>query len=238
MERYERKVLAGFAAVVAVAERDREHFRTAYGLSNVSVIPTGVDLDYFCYAPTPALADSQGGTLVYTASMDSMANIDAVEFFMDEVWPIVARSRAGAKLLVVGKNPPASLVERAKARGLNWAFTGFVDDVRPYVHGAHVYVIPLRVGGGTRIKVYEAMAMGCPVVSTAVGVEGLPVEHEHHFLKADRPENMAAAILSLLANPRERLRLSQQARRFVEEKMSARRTAQAFERVCEQVLRS
>jgi glycosyltransferase involved in cell wall biosynthesis len=128
-------------------------------------------------------------------------------------------------------------VERAKERGLNWEFTGFVDDVRPYARRAHVYVIPLRVGGGTRIKVYEAMALGCPVVSTRIGVEGLPVEDGRQFLAADGPGDMASAILSLLEQNDERRRLSAAARRFVEERVSTASAAKVFEQICQQALR-
>ena len=236
MARYERDLLPRFDAVVAVAERDREHFRMAYGAHNVSVIPTGVDLEYFTYSDTAALNDAAGGTLVFTGSMDWMANIDGIEYFMDQVWPAVAKARPNAQFVVVGRNPPAALVERAAERRLNWAFTGFVDDVRPYVHRAHAYVIPLRVGGGTRIKVYEAMAMGCPVVSTRIGVEGLPVADGQQYIAADRPADMAAAILELLNSNDARMRLAREARRFVEESVSAVSAGRVFEQICQRVL--
>jgi glycosyltransferase involved in cell wall biosynthesis len=237
MARYEQALLSRFDAVVAVAERDREYFRRAYGASNVSVIPTGVDLDYFSYSATPVLEPRDPATVVFTGSMDWMANIDGIEYFMEQVWPEVARVRPDAKFVVVGRQPPAALAERAAARGLKWEFTGFVDDVRPYVRRSHVYVIPLRVGGGTRIKVYEAMAMGCPVVSTRIGVEGLPVEDGRHFVAADRPADMAASILSLLERNDERGRLSAAARRFVEESVSAASAARVFEQICQHALR-
>jgi glycosyltransferase involved in cell wall biosynthesis len=237
MAQYEKALLGRFDAVVAVAERDREHFRRAYGANNVSVIPTGVDLDFFSYSATPVLEPGDPATVVFTGSMDWMANIDGIEYFMDQVWPEIARVRPNARFVVVGRQPPAALVERATARGLNWEFTGFVDDVRPYVRRAHVYVIPLRVGGGTRIKVYEAMALGCPVVSTRIGVEGLPVEDARQFLAADQPADMAASILSLLERDDERRRLSTAARRFVEQSISTASAAKVFEQICQHALR-
>ena len=232
MERYERDLLSRFTSVVAVSERDQAYFQRAYGLGNVSTIPTGVDLDYFTYEGSAKLESGDGGTVVFTGSMDWMANIDGIEFFMEAAWPTVSRARPGVRCVIVGRDPPPALVERARAGGLNWEFTGFVDDVRPFVRKSHVYVIPLRVGGGTRIKVYEAMAMGCPVVSTRIGVEGLPVERGRHYLEADSGEAIGAAILSLLDDPERRTSLSLQARKYVEENMSARRAAQAFEQIC------
>lgn len=238
MERYERELLPRFTSVVAVADRDKEHFKRVYGVDNVSTIPTGVDLGYFTYGARARLDDRDGGTVVFTGSMDWMANIDGVEFLMDAVWPEISRVRPGARCVIVGRSPPRALVDRARVRGLNWDFTGFVDDVRPFVQNAHVYVIPLRVGGGTRIKVYEAMAMGCPVVSTRIGVEGLPVEHDRHFLEADSAGAMAKAVLALLDDEARRDRLSRQARSFVEENMSAIRAAREFERICLGALRT
>jgi glycosyltransferase involved in cell wall biosynthesis len=237
MESYERSLLPRFTSVVAVAERDKAYFEREYGVDNVSTIPTGVDLEYFSFREGAALANGDGGTVVFTGSMDWMANIDGVEFFMDAVWPAISRARPAARCLIVGRSPPQGLVERARNRGLNWDFTGFVDDVRPFVQNAHVYVIPLRVGGGTRIKVYEAMAMGCPVVSTRIGVEGLPVEHQRHYFEADSADAMASAVLALLDDRERRTRLAHEARRLVEANMSARRAAQAFEEICLRAMR-
>lgn len=226
MERFERETLARFDAVVAVSDRDAAWFREGLGIERVEVIPTGVDTDYFPWSP-PGDADGTN-RVVFTGSMDWLANIDAMEWFLGEVWGRLARQAPEATMKVVGRNPPASLIAKAAA----WEFTGFVDDVRPHVLGSSVYVIPLRVGGGTRIKAFEAMAMGCPVVSTAIGIEGLPLEPGRHYLRADTAADFADAVVRLLRDPELRLALSREARRYVEERFSFRRAAGAFEEIC------
>ncbi|MCK7583195.1 MAG: glycosyltransferase [Chromatiales bacterium] len=227
MEAFEARELPRYDTVVAVSERDAQAFARIPGIRRVSVIPTGVDLDFFAYHPP-----TDDERIVFTGVMDWQANIDGVGFFMDEVWPLVAKRRPRVRMIVVGRNPDPELVERAGKRNLPWIFTGFVDDIRPYVQGAGVYVIPLRVGGGTRIKAYEAMAMGLPVVSTELGVEGLPIIPEDHYLRADSPREMADAIDRLLSDSACRFRLSQTARRHVEACCSSRAVAKRFEDIC------
>ncbi len=228
MRRFERRACSRTDAVIAVSERDADMFRQAFGAKAAFAIPTGVDPDYFSFAPP---ADDAPPSVVFTGSMDWKANQDGLAWFMDEAWPAIAAARPDASFTIVGKNPPRAMVEAAKAKGLAWRFTGFVDDVREHARGA-VYVIPLRVGGGTRIKAYEAMAMGTPVVSTRLGVEGLPVRAGEHFLEADAPQAFAAAVLSLLADAGLRRRLAAQARRLVEENFSHRAAARIFEQHC------
>jgi glycosyltransferase involved in cell wall biosynthesis len=240
MVEFERAALGCFDGVVAVSEQDRALFDRDYGIADVKVISTGVDLDYFGAAPgsepdTEAAADSDGETLVFTGSMDWMPNVDAVEFFMAEVWPRIVERRPGAKAVIVGRAPPRRLVEQARRRGYAIEFTGRVEDVRPYVRGAQVYVIPLRVGGGTRLKVFEAMAMGCPVVSTGIGVEGLPLERGRHYLQADTPGDFADAVLRLLDDPGLRARIAAAARGHVAANFSAGGVAKAFEAICAEV---
>lgn len=235
MQRFERDALRSFTSVIAVSERDAAFFRQHYGLDGVADIPTGVDLDFFSWAPPPPVDEQHPPTVVFTGSMDWEANIDGVTHFLDDVWPLVLREMPQARFVVVGRRPPASLV--ARAQGLSGvSFTGFVDDVRPYAHAAHAFVIPLRVGGGTRIKAFEAMAMGCPVVSTSIGIEGLDVTPDRHYLLRDAPADQADAILALLREPALRERVSREARACVEDRYGHRVAAEVFERICLQAV--
>jgi glycosyltransferase involved in cell wall biosynthesis len=226
MERFERDTLRRFRHIVAVSERDRRLFHERYGVDGVEVIATGVDLATF-----PFGEPGQEPVLIFTGSMDSRSNVDGVGYFMDQIWPIVHAGRADARVVIVGRNPPSALVDAARRRKLPWTFTGFVDDVRPFIQTAQISVIPLRVGSGTRIKAFEAMALGSPVVSTTLGVEGLPVEPGTHFLRGDTPEEFAAAVLHLLGNERARRELAMSARRL-SERHSSTGVAAGFESIC------
>jgi glycosyltransferase involved in cell wall biosynthesis len=226
MARFERETLRRFNCIIAVSERDRRLFQSNYGIKDVKVISTGVDLRKFQYGPV-----SNEPVIIFTGSMDSRSNVDAVGYFMDQIWPIVSTSRPDARVMIVGRNPPSSLVETAQQRRLPWAFTGFVDDVRPFIRGGQLSIIPLRVGSGTRIKAFEAMALGSPVVSTSVGIEGLPVQAGIHYLKADSPADFAAAILQLLNDEVQRNALARTARELVESH-SSEAVAASFEEIC------
>ena len=234
MRRFEAAALRAFDGVIAVSERDGREFRKAYGIADPQVIPTGVDLDFFSWQP-PAVPGAPGAgdppTAVFTASMDSAANIDGVRFFIQDVWPLVLAHQADARFVVIGRNPPAALLREAEGvAGVR--FTGYVDDVRDHVRPAQVFVMPLRVGGGTRLKAFEGMAMGCPVASTAIAIEGLDVTPGEHYLLADTAAELAKAVLNLFLDAGLRLRLSKAARHRVESQFGHRVAAAAFERIC------
>lgn len=231
MARFECETLQRFDSVIAVSQRDCDQFRQASGVE-ASLIPTGVDLDYFGFHALASLTDSASPVVAFTASMDSLANIDGIRWFMDSVWPLIAREFPKARMNIIGRNPDAGIVQEAKRRGLQWNFTGYVEDVRPYLEESTVYVIPLRVGGGTRIKAYEAMAFGRPMVSTSIGIEGLSMVPGEHFLLADTEVGFAEAVLKLLRDDAMRLRIASEARNLVESNFSSRAVAMAFEDIC------
>jgi glycosyltransferase involved in cell wall biosynthesis len=230
MESFERRSLRAADDVIAVSERDAERFRRRYGVPHVSVIPTGVDLDYNTF-----VAPRGGKRVVFTGSMNWPANIDGIGWLLDEMWADVARRHPQATMTVIGHSPPPALAEKAARAFPGWQFTGRVEDVRPHVHGADCFVIPLRIGGGTRLKGYEAMALGIPVVSTALGVEGLDMAPDVHYLRAETPREFADAIARVLDDAALRTALAERARAHVEARFSGRVVAAEFERICRKV---
>ena len=233
MRRFEGECLRFYRSVIAVSARDAEVLARDYALSCVRAIQTGVDLDFYSFT-TPAPAAAEGGRIVFCGAMDSRSNIDGVKWLAADIWPLVAACRPKVEALIVGRNPGEELVASIKAQGLNFRFTGFVDDIRPHVSSADVSVIPLRVGSGTRIKAFEAMALGRPVVSTSIGIEGLDVTDGAHYRCADTPEAFAAAIVELLDQSGTAATMAQSARALLEEHFSWRLIARQFEQICQE----
>jgi glycosyltransferase involved in cell wall biosynthesis len=232
MKRFEDHAARRFDGVIAVSDRDADYFKVICGNDRVYSIPTGVDLNYFTFSTPCRDVAADAGTMVFTGSMDWRANVDGIRFFMDTVWPLIVAARPKARMVVVGHSPPADLRRAAAERNLAWSFTGFVDDVRVHVNAADLYVIPLRVGGGTRIKAFEAMAMGCPIASTSIGVEGLPIDAGIHCAIGDSADALARMILDLLEDRAKRAVIAQRARALVEKHYSHRVAALAFEEAC------
>ena len=225
MSRAERLYAQRADHVLTVSESDRDFFSRLVDPKKVSVVPTGVDVDYF----RPSTGEEQGG-LVFTGAMDWMPNEDGVFYFVREILPNIRRDVPEVTLSVVGREPSARL--KALAEGeCGVRVTGRVEDIRPYVHEASVYVVPLRIGGGTRLKIFEAMAMGKAVVSTSIGAEGLPVRHGTNIILADDPKAFAREVVMLLRDPIARAALGRAARELVAQKHSWRAVTAEFEAV-------
>jgi glycosyltransferase involved in cell wall biosynthesis len=215
MRRFERDTLARFGLVLAVSDADRGTFRRLYGSAvpaPVFVVKTGVDTSYFAPTATPP----RPRHLVFTGSMDWIPNQDAMVHFVRDVLPLVRREEPAVTLSIVGRAPTPAVQALGRETGIE--VTGAVDDVRPHVAGAAVYVVPIRIGGGTRLKIFEAMAMGKAVVSTTVGAEGLPVTPGADIVIEDEPDRFAAAVIGLLRNDVRRSGLEQRARGLVVQK--------------------
>lgn len=228
MRAFEGQALRRCDRVIAVSARDAKGLAEQYRLPVVDLVDTGVDLDFYGYhAP-----DEQTNTVVFSGAMDSRSNIDGISFLMEEVWPHLMALRPDARMIVAGRNPPQALVEKARARRLNWEFTGYVDDIRAPVLAGSVSVIPLRVGSGTRLKAFEAVALGRPIVSTTIGVEGLPLEPGRHCLIADDGPAFAQALARLLEDREERVRIARAARDLLEERFSWAHIGKQFEGIC------
>jgi len=231
MEAAERRYLRLANQVLTVSEADRDVFAHFVEPGKITVIPTGVDVDYF--QPTPA--EETPNSLVFIGSMDWLPNEDAILYFVDAILPSIKRQCPGVSLEVVGRNPSRklqALAEREKSMRL----TGWVEDIRPFVARGSACIVPLRIGGGTRLKIFEAMAMGKAVVSTSVGAEGLPVRSGENILLADTPNEFADSVISLLRDPQERKRLGASARTLVEEKYGWSKVAEGFARIMQDVI--
>jgi polysaccharide biosynthesis protein PslH len=192
MRRFEPAQVRRFHHVVAVSDADRSAMSSMVAPSHISVVPTGVDLDKYKYDPK---AVPSSPLVVFTGSMDWAPNIDGVEFFCKEIWPRVLESVPAARFRIVGRDPHPRVKKLASE---NVEVTGTVPSIIDHLREAAVFVVPLRIGGGTRIKIYEAMALGKATVSTSVGAEGLDVRHDRDILLVDDPVGFAEAVKSIL----------------------------------------
>lgn len=232
MFNFERDACRRFDTVIAVSENDAAKMRADYGLSHVAAIPTAVDTDYF--RPDPNLTRTPH-TLVFTGSLDWTPNIDGLRWFIDLVMPIVARAIPNVKLNVVGRNPRSDLVAGIKGRS-GIELVGRVPDVRPHVQGAIASVVPLLVGGGTRMKIFESLALQTPVVSTTIGAEGLPLDHGKHILIADSPEDFARETINVLSDSANSTGLGLRGAEFVREKFGTAAVAREFATICHETV--
>ena len=230
---YEREVSHRFDLVIAVSQEDAEMFRKDYGIKNVIDVPTGVDIDYFRPRNDGQVRPN---SLVFTGSMDWLPNEDAMQYFTKEILPLVRKRIPEVVVTIVGRNPYPSLVELSE-RDKGVIVTGRVDDVRPYIDNASVFIVPLRIGGGTRLKIYEAMAMERAVVSTSIGAEGLPVTPGKEILIADTPEEFADSVIGLLGNHETAQELGRNAATRVRNEFGWDQVAKTFATACENVLR-
>lgn len=229
---YERMTCRRFDQVIAVSREDRELMQQDYGIKSIDDVPTGVDTDFFRCSGN---VEGESRNVVFTGSMDWLPNEDAIRYFIEQIMPRIKQVVPDLKLSVVGRNPYPRLVELSK-RDPSIIVTGRVEDVRPYMESAAAYVVPLRIGGGTRLKIFEAMAMEKAIVSTSVGAEGLPVKHGDQLLLADTPQLFAESVIRLLSDEPFAKELGQRAAKTVRDKFGWKKVAERFAEICERAI--
>lgn len=229
MRSFEEQMCRRFDCVIAVSAEDREQMRQDYSATEVFDVPTGVDTDFFRPREQENL---EPHNVVFTGSMDWLPNEDAIRYFTEQIMPLIKQKVPKVTLTVVGRNPYPGLLELSK-RDNSIVVTGRVDDVRPFMEKAAAYVVPLRIGGGTRLKIFEAMAMEKAVISTTVGAEGLPVRNDEELILADTPEAFASSVVRLLQDHALARRMGQRAAARVRETFGWRRVAENFASLCQ-----
>ena len=228
---YERQLYLPFDLCLVTSALDRERIAGYIPLrqQQVGLVPNGVDLERY----RPDLRQTSRHDLVFTGALTYAPNLDAMDNFLNGIFPMILTSAPDTKLTITGST--AGVPVQSLARNGHVRFTGHVEDVRPVVADAAVCIVPLRRGAGTRLKILEAMALGTPVVSTSKGAEGLEVQAEEHLLIADRPDEFAEQTVRLLRSPQLRERLAANAYALVREKYDWASIRDGFRRLVEQV---
>jgi glycosyltransferase involved in cell wall biosynthesis len=209
-ERFERRAFAAATRVVAVSKHDAALIRDGFGGRDVEVVDNGIDRDHFATVqPNP-----DPGMILFLGSLDWRPNLDAVGLLLDRILPAVRAAEPAARLCLVGRKPPKALVQRVR-ESAGVELHADVPDVRPFLARSGMMVVPLRIGGGSRLKILEALATGLPVVSTRVGAEGLELAAGRHYIAADDPEALAGALVACLRDPAPARAMAEQGRQLV-----------------------
>jgi glycosyltransferase involved in cell wall biosynthesis len=211
LRRYERRVCPQFDLNITCSSLDTERLRAVAPRTEIAEIPNGVDTDYF----RPGAEQECPLSLVFAGNLSWYPNAAAMHFFADKVWPTLKRQLPGVTMDVIGGNPPQPLTALA-SRDKDFRVNGFVPDVRPYISRAAVYVCPIMDGGGTKLKILDALAMGKPIVAHPIACEGIAVRDGHDVIFAREPVEFVRAIAALLADRHKRKQISMNARSLAE----------------------
>jgi sugar transferase (PEP-CTERM/EpsH1 system associated) len=212
VKKFEREIFGWLEGLITVSPLELESVRKEFPDLRSALVDNGVDTEFF--APSAEREDDK--LISFCGSMDWRPNQDGVEHFITDILPILRQRIPDVRVLMIGREPPEWLVELGKQHKVE--FTGSVDDVRPMVCNSAVSIVPLRIGGGSRLKILEAFSMGKAVVSTSLGAEGLRLTHGEHLLVADQPEQFADAVADLLNDSDRRRQLGQDGRQLVLER--------------------
>lgn len=229
-QRDELRICSQFSLCTVPSERDKEVFQQDIPSTPFDVIPNGVDSHFF-QADNSVVAEEN--TILFTGTIDYYPNTDGLKFFIEEVFPLIRAEIPDIHFVIAGRNPPP-IIQQYESDD-NITITGFVDDMRTYYNKAQVVVVPLRIGGGTRLKILEAMAMNKPIVSTTIGAEGIAVDAGENISLADEPADFANATIRLLKDETERRRLAENGKRLATDiydwQAISERLAESYEEV-------
>lgn len=225
---YEFTVCQKFDFCITVSEKDKRCLKESAKIKNLAVVSNGVDCNYFI----PQDTSTRPFSLIFTGSLDWLPNEDALCYFFSEIYPLIKQDANQVSMSVVGRSPTKRILAYAQ-NDSSIRIVGRVEDVRPFIAQADIFVIPLRIGGGTRLKILEAMAMAKPVVSTTIGAEGLEVESEKNIILADRPEDFAKRVVKLFSDYQLKNSIATEGRKLVEEKYDWDMIAGELERIWE-----
>lgn len=231
LRKYESVMYEKFDICLTVSEKDNERLKQISPKTNAAVIPNGVDTTYFKLSTE----GNEPNSLVFTGMMNWLPNVDAMLYFCKHILPLIEKEVAGVKLYIVGRNPLEKVKELGKEH--NIVVSGAVDDIRPYVRRSSVVIVPLRIGGGTRLKILEAMSMGKPVVSTSIGCEGLEVIHGENIIIADTSSEFAVRTIDLLKGNIPISKLGENGRKLVCEKYDWEKIGQKLCRIYEDIIK-
>jgi len=212
LARYEKKACPKFEKCVVVSDADKEILKGMCLTNNFEIVPNGVDIEYF----KPATGTIEPNTIVWTGGMAGLYNKDAVNFFLDDILPIIKAKIPKVKVTFVGTSPTSKLIKAAKESS-HVKIAGYVDDVRPYLAVSAVFIAPLRSGSGTKIKVLNALAFEKAVVTTSIGAEGINVEHKKNIFISDKAKEFAEQTIYFLENPQVAKKIAENGRKFIED---------------------
>lgn len=230
LKKYEFKMYKEADKVLTLTPEGKEELLEINPELNISVVPHGVDVEYFAFSPFKESETS----IVFVGNYLHYPNVDAVLYFYHEIWPRLKTLLPEFKLYIIGQAPPPEM--RNLSQEKNIIVTGKVDDVRPYLKRGQIFICPVRLGGGFRGKILEAMAIGRPVVSTSLGAEGIPASDGENILIADKPEEFAKKTADLIKNQAQIEKIRRNARKLVEEKYAWEKGVEVLEKILEKMM--
>lgn len=209
---YEARIAHEFQVHATVSALDAQRLVAGCPGARTTIVANGVDVEYFA----PRSDAAERGHLVMVSGMNWFPNRDAAIFMARDIWPLIRQAKPHCRLSIVGTSPPPDVLELA-AHDPQVAATGFAADVRPYIEKAQIYLCPMRDGGGTRLKILDALAMGRPIVATTMALEGIPLAPERDVLVADSPAEFVRQVSRIVDDPELGRRIAERGRAFVEE---------------------